>query len=91
MWKKILIDKTQIEFTKDPFVLIKLPHKSIYRDYSFWHLSNLVICEDEILRFLYKDDFKFKLIRYKKDQYNRSGGISDMEVSSKVIEILFEV
>jgi len=90
MWKKIMINATQIEFATEKAVKIKLPNNSGYKDYTFWHPAKLVSKKGGMYTFSYTDDFKFRLIKYGKGQYNRSAVLSEVEISAEEIKTIYE-
>jgi hypothetical protein len=72
MWKKIYIQTKDIHMATDRAALIKLPKKSIYRDYKFWWGGSLIIKDKFSHQWIlsYKDEFDVKLIKDKnKDDY----------------------
>lgn len=89
VWKSININVQNAEKTTDKAVLIKMPHKSNYDGYMFWHPSKLVRSgrHSWSVSLSYTDDFKFKLRKYNK----RLVVIDEIEISAKEFEKEFGI
>lgn len=92
MWKIIEINKQNIETDTGKAALIKMPKKSKYSGYKFWHPSKLVrYGSNTYARSIsYTDDFTFKLKKYGNGRYNFKDVIDEIEISAKEFEEAFE-
>ena len=92
MWKNIEINKQNIETDTGKATLIKMPNKSKYAGYKFWHPSKLIRygSNDYAIKIGYNDDFVFKLKKYGKGKYNFKDVVDEIEISVKEFEESFE-
>ena len=92
MWKSIEINKQNIETYTGKSVLIKMPNKSKYAGYKFWHPAKLVrYGSNSYARSVsYTDDFTFKLKKYGNGKYNKFDVINEVEISVEEFEEAFE-
>ena len=92
MWKSIEINKQNIETDTGKSVLIKMPNKSKYAGYKFWHPAKLVrYGSNSYARSVsYTDDFTFKLKKYGNGKYNKFDVINEVEIGVKEFEETFE-
>ncbi len=92
MWKNIEINIQNIEYNTGKSSLIKMPKKSKYAGYKFWHPSKLI--RDGYNSYAkslgYTEEFTFKLKKYGKGKYNSNDVIDEIEISSKELEEAFE-
>lgn len=93
MWKNININMQNIETETAKAVLIKMPNKSTYAGYKFWHPSKLVKKgrHSNAKSIGYTDDFTFKLKKYGNGKYNQKEVVSEIEISVKEFEEAFGV
>jgi hypothetical protein len=93
MWKNINISKNNIDHETARAVLIKMPNKSDYKGYCFWHSSKLVRKgrNKNSVSIGYTNDFTFKLIKYGNGKYNKYDIIKEIEISVEEFEKAFEV
>ena len=91
MWKNIEINKQNIETETDKAILIKMPNKSKFAGYKFWHPSKLVRHgSNSYARSIgYTDDFTFRLKKYGNGKYNKFDVIDEIEISVKEFEEAF--
>lgn len=92
MWKNIEINIQNIENDTGKAVLIKMPNKSKYAGYKFWHPSKLVrYGSNSYARNIgYTDTFTFKLKKYGNGKYNKFDVIDEIEISVEEFEESFE-
>jgi hypothetical protein len=88
MWKQIEINKQNIIYDAGSSCLIKMPNKSKYKDYKFWHPSKLIRSgnNDYARTLSYTDVFTFKL--FKQDKNFKK--IDDKEINAEELENAFE-
>lgn len=88
MWKQIEINKQNIVYDTGSSTLIKMPNKSKYAGYKFWHPSKLIrYGNNDYARTLsYTDEFIFKL--FKQDKKFKK--IDDKEIDTEELENAFD-
>ena len=86
MWKNIEINIQNIEIDTGNAVLIKIPNKSKYASYKFWHPSKLVrYGSNSYARSIgYTDEFTFKL--FKNGKHNKFEVIDENEIDVEEFE-----
>lgn len=92
MWKSIEINKQNIENEIEGAILIKMPNKSKYAGYKFWHPSKLIrYGSNSYARSVsYTDEFTFKLFKNGKGKYNKFEKIDEIEISVEEFEEAFD-
>lgn len=90
-WKNIQINVQNVEKETGKATLIKMPNKSNYAGYKFWHPSKLIRNgrNSYALSVSYNDTFKFKLFKNGKGKYNKFDVIDDLEISVEEFEEAF--
>lgn len=88
MWKQIEINKQNIVYDTGSSTLVKMPNKSKYAGYKFWHPSKLIrYGNNDYARTLsYTDEFVFKL--FKQDKKFKT--IDDKEIDIEELENAFD-
>lgn len=82
-WYKINFNVQNIETETGSATLIKMPSKSSYNGYKFWHPSKLVRYEGGkgySQSFSFADTFTFKLFKNGKGKYNKYDVIDTVEI-----------
>ena len=89
MWKNIEINIQNIEIDTGNAVIIKIPNKSKYASYKFWHPSKLVrYGSNSYARSIgYTDEFTFKL--FKNGKHNKFEVIDEIEIDVEEFEEAF--
>ena len=92
MWKNIEINLQNIETDTGKATLIKMPNKSKYAGYKFWHPSKLVrYGSNSYARSIgYTDEFKFKLFKFGNGKYNKFDVIDKIEIDAEEFEEAFD-
>lgn len=91
MWKNIEINLQNIETDIGKATLIKMPNKSKYVDYKFWHPSKLVrYGSNNYARSIgYTDKFTFKLKKFGNGKWNKFDVIDEIEIDVEEFEEAF--
>ena len=91
MWKNIEINLQNIEGETEKATLIKMPNKSKYAGYKFWHPSKLIRRgSNSYARSIgYTDSFTFKLKKYGNGKWNKNEVIDEKEISVEEFEEAF--
>ena len=92
MWKNIEINIQNIETDTGKATLIKMPNKSRYAGYKFWHPSKLVrYGSNSYARSIgYTDEFTFKLFKNGNGKYNKFDVIDTIEIDVEEFEEAFD-
>ncbi|KAA6348971.1 hypothetical protein EZS27_003571 [termite gut metagenome] len=84
MWQKIFFNSQSIQAETDSAVLIKMPNKSEYQGYCFWHPKKLVREQGGKgyhYTFSFTEDFVFHLKKYGQGRHNRRDVIREVDLS----------
>lgn len=92
MWKNIEINIQNIKVKTEKSALIKMPNKSNYSGYEFWHPRKLIRngSNSYSVSIGYTNDFVFKLKKYGKGKYNFKDIIDEIDISAETFEKEFE-
>lgn len=64
-WETISVNKNNIEYETCESVLIKMPNKSAYAGFKFWHPKKLVRDKGYFCTISFTGEFVFKLFKFK--------------------------
>lgn len=85
-WKKMIIPTSNIVISTEKAVLVKMPRKSSYGGFMFWHPAKL-IKEGNYLyseNLIYTDDFKFRLFKKSNGRFRKK--IAEKTISAAEME-----
>lgn len=90
-WKNININESNIESQSSFSVLIKMPNKSKYAGFKFWHPAKLVRKgrHSAAVSIGYNDDFVFKLFKSGNGRYNKFDKIDEKTILAHEFEEAF--
>lgn len=93
MWKNLEVNKNNIEYRTIKAILIKMPNKSEFKGYSFWHPAKLVRegRQANLINMAYTDEFVFHLKKYGQGRYNRKEVIDSVDITVEQMEECFEI
>lgn len=91
MWYSIEINEQKIIYMTKGAVLIKLPNKSKYKDFSFWYPKKLIKegSNKAMIKLIYKDDFEF-ILRKKGNSIYKNTYIDKKTIGVKEFEEIYE-
>lgn len=93
VWHKVNFNVQNIERETGSAVLIKMPNKSSYGGYKFWHPSKLVRIEGGKgynQSFSFSDTFTFKLFKNGNGSYNKYEIIDEININYEEMLEAFE-
>ena len=92
MWKNVLINDNQIKAILENSLLINCPHNSKYDGYAYWHPRKCIHrgTHSANKSLGYTNDFKFRLIKYGKGQYNQRDIIDEVEINAQEFEDMYK-
>lgn len=91
MWKNLEINIQNIETETGKATLIKMPNKSKYAGYKFWHPSKLIRSGSNSYAASvgYTEEFTFKLKKFGNGRYNKFDIIDEIEIGFEEFEKAF--
>lgn len=83
-WRSFTVSTNNIEVSTAKAVLIKMPHKSDYDGFVFWHPAKLVREGDYLYskKVSYTDDFEFRLFKKGNGRFNYNTKIAEKTISA---------
>ena len=83
-WRSVTISTNNIEVSTAKAVLIKMPHKSDYDGFVFWHPAKLVRQGNHpyAKKVSYTDDFEFRLFKKGNGRFNYNTKIAEKTISA---------
>lgn len=83
-WRSFTVSTNNIEVSTAKAVLIKMPHKSDYDGFVFWHPAKLVREGDYLYskKVSYTDDFEFRLFKKGNGRFNYNTKIAEKPISA---------
>ena len=92
-WKTLTISTNNIEVSTAKAALIKMPHKSDYDGFVFWHPAKLVREGDYLYsrKISYTDDFEFRLFKKGSGRFNYNQKIAEKTISAAEMRKAMEV
>lgn len=92
-WKSLLIESNLIETSTDKAVLIKMPSRSDYAGYMFWHPAKLVRTANRsnLRTVSYTDSFQITIKKYGNGKTNKNEVLSEKVITIQQFEEAFGV
>ena len=89
--KSINVNKSSIVTETQNATVIKMPKKSLYKGFSFWHTNKLIGYgrNRNSIAIEYFEGFIFTLKKYGNGRYNKFKIMSEIEISSEEFEEAF--
>ena len=91
MWQSININSQNIQAKTERATLIKMPNKSIYKDFVFWHPSKLIRSgrHSSALSLSFTEDFTFNLFKNGKGKTNFNKKIAEKSLTADEFSSIF--
>lgn len=91
-WYNLEINIQNVKYETLKATLIKMPNKSEYAGYSFWHPNKLIRngSNSHAIKLGYNDQFVFRLKKYGKGKHNSNDVIDEIEIDATDFEEAFE-
>ena len=82
VWKSININKQNIHKETESAILVKMPHKSEYNGWMFWHPKKAVKKgrNRNSVTLLYTEEFVFHLKKYGNGKFNKFKVIGEQDI-----------
>ncbi len=90
MWKTIKINKQNVELQITNATLIKIPKKSRYANYKFWHPNKLIEENENSIKLSYTNEFVFHLKKFGKGKLNKYMILDEIDIDAEEFEEIFD-
>lgn len=93
MWHQLTIPSNQIEASTIKAELIKMPKKSKYNGFSFWHPAKLIKGSNikEHFSIIFSETFQFNLKKYGKGRFNSKVVVEEKAITAVEMLEAFEI
>lgn len=81
-WETISVNKNNIEHETCKSMLIKMPNKSAYAGFKFWHPKKLVRDKGYFCTISFTEEFVFKLFKNGQGKYNFKDIVASKEIDA---------
>lgn len=81
-WQTIYINKYNIKYENEKSILVKMPKKSAYAGFKFWHPKKLVREKGYFFTISFTEYFVFELFKNGQGKYNFKEVIEKIEINA---------